>query len=290
MKYTLLLISFIVCFNYSCKESGIKEKQNKTVLKNINNTETLKSNYQNLCNVIVKEKDIIIDCGRIKVYSNLIIDEMSISTEFIQGEQNTFSLLYEFNASVTKVKEKYDFVYSAKGLRLIKKETLKYGREGISFTKVYFKKYMMEDKSFDDIQSLASNVNDVFNKYPLAFLYDNQQKLFGKEIYDLSREDFYINYPDVKQPNLDIVNVELANNLAFDLQNENINISSKLILESIVEKYPDRVVAWLNLGDVYWSLKDSIKAKDAYQKYISLMKSQKKDLSKIPQRVYYRTK
>lgn len=289
MKYTLLLISFFICFNYSCKESGIKEKTN-IVSKNIKKTEVLKPKQENLCNVIVKEKDIIIYCGKKIVYSNLIVDEMSVSTEFIHGTNNTFSLLYELTASVTKVKEKYDFAYSDKGLRLLNKETLKYGREGISFTKVYFKKYMMEDRSFDDLQSLGSKLNDDFNKNPIAFLYDYQQKLFGKEVYDLSIEDFYINYPNIKQRNLDIINVELANNLAFDLQNENANISSRLILESIVEKYPDRVVAWLNLGDVYWSLKDNINAKEAYQKYIFLMKSQKKNLSKIPQRVYERSK
>jgi len=290
MKYTLLLISFFIFFNYSCKKSSIKENPKSIISESINNTENSNSNLEKYCKVTVKGKDIIIDCERKMVYSNLIIDEMSVSTEFIQGENNTFSLLYELNASVTKVKEKYDFIYSNKGLRLVNKEVLKYGKDGISLTKVYFKKYMMESKSFDDLQSLASTLQDDFNENPLGFLYDNQQKLFGKEIYNLTSENFFINYPNVKQPNLEIINVELANNLAFDLQNENVSFSSKLILEKIIEKYPNRVVAWLNLGDVYWSLGNKTKAKEAYQTYISLMKYQNKNITKIPQRVYERCK
>ncbi|WP_312076613.1 hypothetical protein [Chryseobacterium sp.] len=289
MKYTLILISFFIFFNYSCKESGIKKSQTDIISKNIKKTEVPKSKQDNSCNVTVKDSDIIIDCGSKRVYSNLIIDEMSVSTDFIKGKRNTFSLIYEYNASVTKVKEKYDFVFSHKGLNLTSKETLKYGREGISLTKLYFKKYMMENKSFYNLQSLDANMNDEFNENPISLLYTNQKKLFGKESYDLSNEDFFINYPNIKQSTIEITNVEVANNLAFDLQNENADLSSKLILENIVRKYPNRIVAWLNLGDVNWSLEDKIKAKEAYRRYIILMKSQKKDLSKIPQRAYDRS-
>ncbi|WP_407404127.1 hypothetical protein [Chryseobacterium sp.] len=36
------------------------------------------------------------------------------------------------------------------------------------------------------------------------------------------------------------------------------------------------MVAWLNLADTYWELDEKAKSKDAYQKYISLIKSQNK--------------
>ncbi|AZB08165.1 hypothetical protein EG344_04485 [Chryseobacterium sp. G0162] len=68
------------------------------------------------------------------------------------------------------------------------------------------------------------------------------------------------------------------------------NLSSIFLLKEIIEKYPNRVVAYLNLGDSYWTFDNKEKAKEAYLKYIDLMKSQKKDTSKIPQRVYDRTK
>ncbi|WP_160136699.1 tetratricopeptide repeat protein [Chryseobacterium sp. c4a] len=68
------------------------------------------------------------------------------------------------------------------------------------------------------------------------------------------------------------------------------NITSIFLLKEIIEKHPNRVVAYLNLGDSYWNADNKEKAKEAYLKYIELMKSQKKDISKIPQKVYDRTK
>ena len=61
-------------------------------------------------------------------------------------------------------------------------------------------------------------------------------------------------------------------------------------VEKIIQKEPTRVVAYLNLGDSYWANDDKEKAKQNYQKYIDLMKSQQKDISKVPQRVYERSK
>lgn len=85
-------------------------------------------------------------------------------------------------------------------------------------------------------------------------------------------------------------NLNEYNNIAYYLeQNQEYN-ASYYLLDKIVNKDPNRVVAWLNMGDVYWGMNEKTKAKEAYQKYISLMKSQKKDLSKIPQRVYERSK
>ncbi|WP_373567440.1 hypothetical protein [Chryseobacterium sp. WG23] len=44
------------------------------------------------------------------------------------------------------------------------------------------------------------------------------------------------------------------------------------------------------MADAYWEINDKGKAKEYYQKYISLMKTQDKDLKKIPQRVRDRNK
>lgn len=50
------------------------------------------------------------------------------------------------------------------------------------------------------------------------------------------------------------------------------------------------MVAWLNLADLQWKLDEREKAKISYKKYLLLMKSQNKDLKKIPLRAYERIK
>ncbi|WP_312400015.1 tetratricopeptide repeat protein, partial [Chryseobacterium sp.] len=62
------------------------------------------------------------------------------------------------------------------------------------------------------------------------------------------------------------------------------------LLKKIIQKFPSRVVAYLNLADNYWAINDKDLAKKNYKKYIELMKSQNKDQSKIPQRVFERIK
>jgi|GEM_PF-1534730 len=85
-------------------------------------------------------------------------------------------------------------------------------------------------------------------------------------------------------------NIESLNDKAFFLEKNKQFKSSAFILEKITLKRPDRVVAWLNLGDVYWEINKINESRMAYLKYIELMKSQNKDLNKIPNRVYERSK
>lgn len=85
-------------------------------------------------------------------------------------------------------------------------------------------------------------------------------------------------------------NIQEYNNIAFYLGENKKNNDAVFLLNKIIDKFPERVVAWLNIADIYWNLNNQEKAKNAYQKYLSLMKFQKKDLSKIPQRVYDRIK
>ena len=93
--------------------------------------------------------------------------------------------------------------------------------------------------------------------------------------------EYLFNYP------LSDKNVAMYNDLAYYLYNENISL---YVLESIIKKYPNRVVAYLNLADSYFNLGNQFDAVKNYKKYISLMKSQKKDVKKIPKYVYERIK
>jgi hypothetical protein len=80
------------------------------------------------------------------------------------------------------------------------------------------------------------------------------------------------------------------NDKAYYLQGYGCYNASAFILEKIVIKDPQRVVAWLNLGDSYWALNKQAAAREAYQQYSALMKSEGKNLHKIPQRVNERIK
>ena len=85
-------------------------------------------------------------------------------------------------------------------------------------------------------------------------------------------------------------NVEKINNIAYDFYKKNNYLVSLSIFNKIIEKFPIRTVAYLNIADCYWELKDKEKAKANYNNYIDLMKSQKKDVKKIPKYVYERIK
>jgi len=85
-------------------------------------------------------------------------------------------------------------------------------------------------------------------------------------------------------------NILQYNDIGYYLQQSQNNREAIFLLTKLIEKFPNRVVAYLNIADAYWEINDKGKAKEYYQKYISLMKTQDKDLKKIPQRVYDRNK
>jgi len=74
------------------------------------------------------------------------------------------------------------------------------------------------------------------------------------------------------------------NNIAYYLQKTGANQESAYLLEKIIEKFPDRTVAYLNLGDAYYGLGDKAKVTQVYQTYIDQMKTKGWD-KKIPKRV-----
>ncbi|WP_326982280.1 hypothetical protein VUJ46_19100 [Chryseobacterium sp. MYb264] len=84
-------------------------------------------------------------------------------------------------------------------------------------------------------------------------------------------------------------NVTKLNDFAYKIESVNPSVLINVLLK-IIKKYPERVVAYLNLADGYWETGDKLKAKENYKKYIALMKSQNKDLKRIPQLVWERAK
>jgi len=103
--------------------------------------------------------------------------------------------------------------------------------------------------------------------------------------YPYNIEDLYNN----KSNNV-ISNISLMNDKASYLEQFGAFEESISILERVISKSPDRVVAYLNIADAYWGSNEKENARDSYKKYIELMKAQGKDIKKIPPRVYERLK
>ncbi|MBU3917690.1 hypothetical protein KKA14_19355 [bacterium] len=83
--------------------------------------------------------------------------------------------------------------------------------------------------------------------------------------------------------------LSIINDYAFFLEQNNNFEESIEILRYIVEKKPDRIVAYINLGDAYYGNNEIDKANESYKKYVELMKNSKNE-KKIPKRVYNRLK
>lgn len=87
---------------------------------------------------------------------------------------------------------------------------------------------------------------------------------------------------------LSVRNVTLYNDLAFYLEQVDRNKEAIYLLKEILQKFSNRTVAYVNLGDAYWKLGDIDLAKSVYQKYIELMiinGLEKKIPSRVKERV-----
>jgi hypothetical protein len=83
-------------------------------------------------------------------------------------------------------------------------------------------------------------------------------------------------------------NIWIYNNIAYYLQKEKIDYYKKLesiyLLKEVIKFDPNRTVTYLNLADAYKEIEEENLSKQMYQRYIRLMKQQKRE-NKIPKRV-----
>jgi tetratricopeptide (TPR) repeat protein len=82
-------------------------------------------------------------------------------------------------------------------------------------------------------------------------------------------------------------NITDYNNIAYYLEQASAYKEAIYLLEKIIEKFPHRTVAYINLGDAYWGDNNKEKAKKAYQTYIQQMKEQGKE-RRIPKKILER--
>ncbi len=83
--------------------------------------------------------------------------------------------------------------------------------------------------------------------------------------------------------------VVILNDLAFFLTEALRSDESVDILKAVINLSPDRMVAYLNMGDALWQKGEKKEAKKYYRKYVKMMKKAGKE-DKIPARVKKRLK
>ncbi|ASA56967.1 tetratricopeptide repeat protein [Vibrio gazogenes] len=91
----------------------------------------------------------------------------------------------------------------------------------------------------------------------------------------------------IKKYDITNKNVSQYNNLAYSLEKKEAYKEAIYLLNHIIDVYQSKAVAYINLGDAYWALEETNKAKDAYRTYIELMKKDGKE-SKISEQVLER--
>ena len=139
-------------------------------------------------------------------------------------------------------------------------------------------KWIPQEQSWNTKEEKVANTNQTSTNLSLTLnqLFENaktNQKLTIENINEV-----------LKSEELNTKNLQKYNDIAYYLQQSNANDEAIFLLEKIIEKFPNRTVAYLNLADAYNGVGSKEKAEINYEKYISLMKQDNKE-SKIPQRV-----
>lgn len=96
--------------------------------------------------------------------------------------------------------------------------------------------------------------------------------------------EYVLNYLLENIP-IDSKNLSKYNDIAYYLKQSKLYNASVFLLEEVISTFPDRTVAYINLGDAYKGLNNNEKANKAYERYVALMKRNDKE-NEIPQKVW----
>ena len=137
--------------------------------------------------------------------------------------------------------------------------------EPIYATLVYKNGIYKENKKVERDSLGESNIDTMLKKSKQGYRYDRFDigKLLFESLNELKKR------------------LVKLNNIAYYLQKNGQNREAKIMLELIVREFPNRTVAYYNLGDAYWALGEKKKARKAYATYIKMMKAKGKE-KRIP--------
>lgn len=314
-----LLKVIFICFLFfiSCKENK-KHISNTIKLNNEKLQATKLRSTQNIDSIYV-EKDtiVIVRNNQTKKYRNLAIDAMTLTSLIEVISKNEFDVNYFYTASTMKTDVKVKFILDEQNEVKIKNIYLLYHDYENKFgCVVLINKIVDTEINVDEIQNFYSNIDYELNPLDcsksIKFYFKNKTEsinncndkilmpifsyqfsnFIGDYVYNDTLGDFNLEKViDLKYniPNINITNIQLLNNRAYYLEQSGAYDEAISLLETIIEKFPNRTVAYINLGDAYWGLDSFNKAKGAYQMYVKRMQVNDKE-NKIPKRVFERLK
>lgn len=134
-------------------------------------------------------------------------------------------------------------------------------------------KWITQEQSWNIKEEIKNNINPFLTLNQLLENSKSNEKLTIENINEVFENE-----------ELNTKTLQKYNDIAYYLQQANANDEAIFLLEKIIEKFPNRTVAYINLADAYLGINDIEKAKVNYKKYIELMKQDNKE-EKIPKRV-----
>lgn len=291
MNYKIFTIVLFIFFNSYCQnDTLINEKLIKEVPKDYEIDQVVKGSLDNdsltdylLILTNVKERNTYLTDSRDSLTKRKVIIFKGLVN-------NKFKKIYDSN-NVVPCREcsgKSDNLYDSLS---IKNGVFIYKTCEAPFTQnsIRIKTFKLK---FDGKTFKLTNYNEVYIGSP-----DEDDEILidlnENEITGISSFPFnYYEWNWLKKNNLNIkkTNVLKINNIAFDFYLKKNYFDSIFLLTEVIYKFPNRVVAYLNIADCFWEINEKEKAVENYQKYCQLMKEQNKNLKKIPKYVYERLK
>jgi len=282
-KIVYIFFFTMVLLNADLKvtETGIIDKHSKTILnKYITTLPTTYSFFiiekQPSINGIYKEvrlassqaqcfSPLYNNKGKYKIYNVYCYDRQISDQHFypifyiynMQGEKLedfTFDSIENYQPLRGKI-QKNNIVFDISDISLPEKNiTIKGNIQCIVPGKDFF------DSRFEDFKCHVQNLKTMM------------ESLKGKKRIDkVQYFDLTLIHNTVKEHPLSSKTLTTYNNIAYYLQKAGANKEAIYLLEKIITKFPNRTVAYYNLGDAYWELGEKEKAIKAYTTYIEQM-------------------
>lgn len=222
------------------------------------------------------------------------VNDFSITCTCISP--NNIRLHYSFSLAFNKLKTVSHYISFNKNDALIKRAF--YLFEDKNEETIVGEKFLPETSySYNHLEKLYSKFTTIAsfngfqnknNKHSITDFYNSIKSLHTNGNYDelILKADIIVLNQYVK--NIPITDALVKyNNIAYYLEQSKLYKQAIFLLEKIITEFPNRTVAYINLGDAYWGLNKKSKANDAYKTYVAQMKVLNKE-SKIPKQVLNR--
>lgn len=212
---------------------------------------------------------------------------------------DTLTLWYIWGPPHHQWEDLYFYVYRPQVKRWQKIAATSSGSNDLGETEGIYAEYRPTAKIFLDNDNINENTfNGKYVARSIDLIYTSGKysdllmklKKMPPQNYDLLNKIFtadaawILTINDDEKNNITSKNVVAANNVGYFLEQTNVLDAAELILDSVIAKFPEHQVAYLNLADVYRKQKKIEKALNNYDTYIILMDSKNME-EKIPTRV-----